>query len=361
MLERYTNRIAMQFRLILVAGIGILLCFALSWAAFQPKAPTLSVLISTEPIPTLLPHTHEAADKVSDEYHGVNVASLPVEIPETMWVTEIAVEPANAPQGVIHHLHLVRVLPNGTRDPLKSSVFSAGQDSVPIVHIPSPAGILFQKGEQVAINAVLHNPIPPLGEGGIYKDVSISVRISGVRDGEGRHLPVQFDLPRVTDSIKIGDDDSVFRVPEGSEPYTRFSTDNPPGSMRPFHRFTSDGWIVKIGAHTHASEGGRRVDAYLNGTRVRTLVAKLLDPDVPWAYQTEVKTALIHVAAGDILSVSATYENPYDAPIEGAMGMIGIYHVADDAFSLHPPLHHILWSIEGWYLTVKDAIAASLL
>ncbi len=339
-------------------GITFLVLVFLGLCATRSEKPSLSVTVATEPIPVLSHHAHGAGDKVSDLHHGVMIESPIVEIPETMWVTEFSIDAANAPRNTIHHLHLIRLLPDGSGRTSERSVLTVGQDTVPRVTFPAPSGIFFKKGEKVAIDAILHNPLPPNGEGGTYEDVVVRVTMSGVPDDRDRYGPLFFNLPRVTDSTSLTDDDSTFEVPVGEGLYTRNSKDNPESSAGASHVFSGNGWIVSMGVHMHAWQGAKRLDTYLNGKRLRTYTSYLLDPKIPWSFESEYGPVLTRVNKGDVLTVSATYENENDVPIEGAMGMAGLYYTNDRFFSLGSSLYQIPWTIKGWFLGAWDAVTA---
>jgi hypothetical protein len=341
------------------AAAGILVAGTASLLLLE-REPSRVVTITTEPVSTLLPHTHGASDTVLDPAHGVTVASVPVEIPETMWVTEASIQVEHAPFGVIHHLHLYRVSSEGAPSSPENSIFQAGQDARASTRFPAPSGILLRAGERIMLTGMLHNPLPPLGEGGIYKDVTVTATLSGVGEGEGRYVPLSFSQTQVSDTVRDDNADTLFSVPAGASHQTRSSMDNPPGSAERAHTFREDGWIVSMGAHLHAWEGGEQVVVYVNGKRVRTFRSHLADPDIPWSFRTEIEPALIRVKRGDMLTVSATYSNPGETALEGAMGVAGIFYTQNESAQTLESYGR-WWAIQGWFYGAYDALRTLVL
>lgn len=322
------------FALLLAAIALIAAAFLAAAPLLLPARASLALTVATEPVPRLLPHAHTGADKVGDLHHGIAAHSAAVKVPETMWVAEAVVRVENAPREVIHHLRLLRLNEDGT----ESNLLTVGQDSMEVFRFPAPAGILLSEGDEIMVDAVLHNPVPPLGEGGIYDEVSVGVELRGVRDGEGRHLPVNFALIRVTDSAVEDGGDSTFTVPAGAESFARKSEQNPKGARGHLYAFAHDGWIVHMGAHLHSWEGGERIDAYLNGEPepAWSFRSRHTDADAPWRVATDAGPSLIPFSAGDFVTISATYSNQGREPVTGAMGMLGIYYVVDDGTASSP-------------------------
>jgi len=317
--------------------------------------PSLTVVVRSNVVPTLAPHTHTSADRVSDNSHGLALSSPTVEVPEDMWVTDLEITTENAPQGIIHHMHLVRMEDEGADADAQYPLFAYGQDTPTTIRFPSPTGIFIPKGEKLGIDAVLHNPIPPLGEGGVYKDVVITITLRGVPNGKDRNLPVVFHLPRVFDETTNSGRDATFTVPAGALHETFWSTNNPPDPVGTAHTFVEDGWIVHMGAHSHPWEGAERVDAYLNGARIKTYTSHRTDESIPWSWQTEGGIVLIPVRKGDVLTVSTTYSNPTNKPIVGAMGLMGVFY-APDPHSLIPPPYAFRWTFERWLYSALELI-----
>ncbi len=328
-----------------IYGIALLALYFLGAYIYgHISRPDSVTVISTETIPRLAPHTHTESDKVSDHYHGIVVRSEPFTVPETMWVTEFRVDVENAPVGVVHHLDLVRLKEDGTRNRSYHSLLSFGQETPNVMRFPAPSGMRLTKGEKIGIEAVIHNATPPAGEGGTYENVSASVTLRHVPEGEGRSVPLYFSLPRVTDSVDEDDDDSTFTVPPKSEHVTVHSEDNPESASGAIHLFERDGWILVMGGHLHSWQGGERVDAFINGKQVRSFTSHLQDPAVSWSWYTPGGFTFIPVEAGDVFSVSATYSNQSEKPIVGAMGMVGIFYTKEP-FSLTPPFHELWWHV----------------
>jgi hypothetical protein len=149
-----------------------------------------------------------------------------------------------------------------------------------------------------------------------------------------------FDFLKLSDAAPE-EDTTTFSVPPAARSYVRTSDMNEEGVFGT-HVFSGDGWIVHMGAHLHAWEGGKKVDVFLNGKLLTRYRSFLADRRVPWSWRTNVGPFYARVHRGDVLTISATYENTEDEPIRGAMGMLGVFFV-QDRFSLEAPLYQFVW------------------
>jgi hypothetical protein len=268
-----------------------------------------------------------------------------------MWVTEFSLHITNAPQDTIHHLYLYKVTEHG-RIPLAT----LGQDTLTSFRFPPPTGIFLAKGTQIMLEGLLHNAIPPEGEGGIYKDVSVTVTLSGVPQNAGRNRPIIFGLLTLSDatSTPLGKE-VTFTIPAYTSTYVRTSAMSAPGAGQPSYTFMTDGWIVHMGGHTHGWQGGRKIDAVLNGNIVTAYTSWPEDPKKPWSWKTSAGASYIRVHAGDVLTLSATYTNPSAEPIIGAMGLLGFFFVPDQ-FSLTNQIQDVSWSIKSFLYPLLERV-----
>lgn len=346
---------SIERRIFIFALLGLLTLLGVTLLVRTSGTPALRIQVSTQTLPTLLPHAHGAGNKISDVLHGIPIRSEPFENPQAIWITKVTVNTTNAPSGIIHHLNVYRLNEDGTHHMNSQPLLTTGQDTPDHITFPAPAGIFVAAGEKIGIEAVLHNPIPPYGEGEVYKDVVVTLTFEGEPEGANRNVPIQFLLPRVTDSVVGSDEDSTFAVPTGATQFTRTSTDNPAHSAPQQHVFNADGWILYAAGHLHPWEGGEHVDLLLNGHVLRSYRSRLLDADVPWSWRTESGHVMKRVKRGDVLTVSATYSNTGEEPIVGAMGMLAVFYT-QDLFSLDTPTHEVAWYAQSWFYTVLNFV-----
>jgi|GEM_PF-6579066 len=200
----------------------------------REDVPPEHIILETPVLATLLPHAHTHADKVSDTNHGIVIFSEPIEVSETMWVTDIRLSVENAPQSVIHHLHIEIVKPEFEQVPSRGSILNAGQDTAELFHFPEPTGIRLQAGTRIQIEVMLHNPTPPLGEGDVYHDVVVHAELSGVPDHTERWVPIIFDFLKLTDATDELEP-TTFTVPANTKHYVRTYENNPQNSLAYTH------------------------------------------------------------------------------------------------------------------------------
>jgi hypothetical protein len=79
-----------------------------------------------------------------------------------------------------------------------------------------------------------------------------------------------------------------------------------------------------MGAHIHAWEGGEKLDVFLNENPLTTFIPKKVSSD-PEVWRTLPYIQSVDLKQGDVLTSTATYSNPYDVPITGAMGMTAFF------------------------------------
>lgn len=343
--------------LIIILTSSALACATLWYVVRTDVTPeTRTLRLATDAL-TLLPHTHEASDTILDSGHGIVVFSKPLTVEESLWITDMRVIVRNAPRSIIHHLHVERVLPEFADTPSAGSFLTAGQDTEDQFGFPAPAGIFLSAGTDIQIEVMMHNPIPPLGEGGVYKDVVFEVELTGVPEGGNRFLPVFFNLIVLADE-QADTKEATFTVPPQTENFVRTSAMNPPHA-RGYYVFPNNGWIVHMGAHLHAWEGGESIQVFRNNELLRTYTSFLENRSVPWSWRTNVGPFFTRVQRGDVISIEATYDNLSDVPRTGAMGMLGFYYIQDSTIRKQQG-YELSWYVKSVFYPLFDTLGIHL-
>jgi hypothetical protein len=201
---------------------------------------------------------------------------------------------------------------------LPELLFDLGQDSLPSGDFPKPYGLFIAKGSRIIVTAMLHNPEPPLGLGEEYHNVSIGFTLRLDRFAGFHHLkPLSFHVVALSDQNTC--DATTFRVPPRTKNFVKASSGGA-SSMT----FTHSGTVVALGAHIHAWEGGKKLDAFLNGAPVTSFVPKQIS-ETPEVWRTDPYVHSFPVSAGDRITTSTTYDNPFAIAEDGPMAMLGVY------------------------------------
>lgn len=285
------------------------------------RGASQDISLVSETIPLLEPHGHGSLDSILDGNHGrvVRIAQ-PSVLEEDLWIAGFKWEVENARQETLHHVILTRndrsavLCPNGFSE--KEELFAAGSDTFANeFRFPEPYGIFLPKGTPLSLEAVVHNPYPPIGPGGTYTDVRVKLtlfaRESGKEYRQIRMVRLSLENPACTSRS------STFDVP--AQTYRFEQTTASPMSS---YTFTEPGTILFMGAHTHPWEGGEKVTAYLNDSVLREFIPRRKTAD-PWSWAMPASIERTRVQPGDTIRLSATYTNTEDEPLEkSAMGMI---------------------------------------
>jgi hypothetical protein len=317
-----------------IGGTFLISHFLSSTYVRLPFSRVGTLTLRTTSIPVLPPHTHETTDARADSIlapgHGVIVESEVYTVPEDLWITGIEVLTDNAPHSVLHHLILANDdEPSETCPDRKKELYTVGADAKEENAFPPPFGIFLKKGEHLILSGMVHNPLPPAGEGGTYHNVSIGYRFTVERPGAQRTRPVEFQRLTLENAPYCKDQDlygvvDVFTVPPHTETFVR-SSDTTLGVNPSRYEFKEAGILMGFGGHLHEAEGGKRVDLYLNDSLLGSFIPEWIPPH-PWTWNMTPHNIAPHpVVAGDVLTLSATYENNRNVPIEDAMGQAVIF------------------------------------
>lgn len=329
------------FLCVLVLISALVLIF---WAQMKPGLFTVgpsSLTILTEPIALLPPHTHKAdvtgVDSVLAPGHGVTVNSARYTVPFDMWITGMSLEAKNAPRSVLHHLILFRAgYPNSQCPNRDEELYTIGADSRPDNAFPAPFGIFVKKGTVIYLNGMVHNPKAPRGPGGIYENVSIGYTLTYEHPSPKRFKPLAFyrlflyDNERCQDpTVALKQSVDVFTVPAGAKNFVKSANEeleNNPARIT----FTIPGIVLGTGGHVHEEDGGEKIEILKGNDAVVTLTPHHVGTN-PWQWEMGRVSPSFKVLPGDSFSIRATYSNPYDFPLEDAMGMGVLIFAPDDA------------------------------
>ena len=284
------------------------------------------IVLETQHQALLVPHQHDDGDSILNEGHHVDLLSEPYVFDEDVWVTGIEFEVHNAPEEVIHHINLFKL---NERDPLCPqeprllAAFAEDNVDVSPFFLPSPYGMRFSKNDRLALFAMLHNPLPPLGSGRAYEDVyvTITLHVEPVHTSERTNI-VDFYLMHVEETPCTGGN-LVFSVP----PHTIDFSFRPNPMIHPqpgILTFPTDGEIIYIGSHLHGWEGGKELNLYMNDVPIRSYKSRFM-AERNGTWHTDQGFDSIQVSFGDTLLLEALYENASESTTTGAMGMLGFF------------------------------------
>lgn len=291
---------------------------------------TGTIEIQSNSIPILYPHAHHAGDSVMSAAHHVLLRSNIFVFQKDTWVSGISGVIENAPRMVLHHGELLRLdkIGKGSSCPTaygEGEILNFGQDQMnePELHFPSGSALFIPRLTPVVLSVMLHNPLPPVGPGGEYRDVKVRVIFHEATTSPRALTPVAFHLLHLDQKPCVTTEDGyVFSVPaHSSGSVFKGSSD---GQFKPAeYSFDRGGTIVYMGAHLHGWEGGRELRVYINGSLFKTFTTvKSVDS---FGYNTPHFQTAVAVKAGDTISIDAVYDNPASIPLSGAMGMMGFY------------------------------------
>lgn len=307
--------------LVLVVALALVsICIDMARMYVSPH----EVTILTKPLDELESHGHETSrgDSLESKGHVEDVISKEYVFDTSLWVTGMEIVTKNAPQNVVHHMHLLtQDIPDVYCPQMGTLLMDVGQDAIPFADYPKGYGLYIPAGQKLLVNAALHNPDPPLGTGDDYHDVSVGFTLRIDRFGSFKNLkPLSLHIVSLADKDICNT--TTFTIPPHTTGYEMVSSDDKnSGSKIEIRR---SGTIVAMGAHIHAWEGGESLRVYKNGVLVHTFLPEKVST-VPDVWRTVPYYMPVRVEKDDVLTTSATYSNPYDLPITGAMGMAAFF------------------------------------
>lgn len=285
------------------------------------------LVMETSSIEVLPPHGHEVGkDALLDDGHHVGATSEVFIVPKDIWVTGIAYQVVGAPALALHHGTLFKMdsrdleCPDQSPQPLLS--VAQDQEHTSSMTFENGYGIFIPAGTPLMLDAMFHNPGPPIGPGDIYEDVSLKVQLTLAPPDDAPHTEVTYHLLRLSNTPCVFESGHTFIVPPSVTDYTFTGTDAPHDASR--MQIEGPSRIVYWGAHTHGWEGGQTVSVKRNG-EVIEVFQTARSADDPYRFDTPHGSADLLLDANDTISIEAVYTNPTDSPLRGAMGHLGLY------------------------------------
>ena len=305
----------------------------------QEELPGAAWTVTTERIPLLTPHLHEYDPRYEETAdgggsseaaiftHGVEAFSEITVAPQDLWVTGYRLAIHNAPGITLHHAGITRMdEANPVCPQYRKELLGMAPPVEEPIMFPEPYGVFVAKGTPLQLYAMFHNPLPPFGPGGTYENVSASVTIEGIPAESVSRAPLEYVRLHIDDE-PCADAIGTFVVPPRAEHFER-GADNSRAQDPARYRFAHEGTIVLMGAHIHSWEGGEKVAAFLNGDSVAEFLPYRVGAE-PWSWTLPIQQPEnLAVRADDVLSIAATYGNPAERSVRGAMGMLGFWFTA---------------------------------
>ncbi|MBI5456749.1 hypothetical protein HY969_03320 [Candidatus Kaiserbacteria bacterium] len=290
---------------------------------FVSHRPT--IVLETQHLPELSSHPHVAGDSAIDKGHHYEIYSPIYTVPDDVNVSEIEFEIHNAPDIILHHALLVDIDKPDVICPqfYGRELAAVGQDQMHTrkISLPQDYALTIIKGTRLQLAVALHNPLPPIGPGGTFEDVFATVKLKSVSNPE-RATPVYFHVLKL-DEDACASQTHVFTVPPHSKGYVYGGpgwVEKGQNRMIIEHNAT----IVYMGAHLHGWQSGKNVAIRRNG-ELLSVFETVRSNDNPYRYDTPHYATEIALKKEDVLSIEAVYDNGFEVPIRGAMGMFGMY------------------------------------
>ncbi|MEK7560846.1 MAG: hypothetical protein AAB539_02720 [Patescibacteria group bacterium] len=346
-IQSKTRRIAAAVVLLIaVAAVSLY-----RWSESASRADRgAAFVLETMHIAQLPPHAHEPSlNKLHDAGHGVFLGSDAYVATEDFWITEFRWDVRNAPLVVLHHSTLQRLdETDGVCPIFYQELITGALDAnyAPVI-FPEPYGMFVASGTPLMLHAIVHNPFPPYGPGGFYRDVSAALRMRVERAATGRRSRrVEYQRLRIDDTpCAYAQDMEGLRAPNGVEniglvlddtfaiparsDHAEFRGARVNGVSTAEYTFRRPGALLGFGGHLHGWEGGEKLIVSLNGRRIAQLITKKR-ASPPWEWETQQLWTRRRIRPGDIISIAAIYSNPSGKALLGAsMGMLGFYFAPD--------------------------------
>lgn len=337
MTKKFTLKTAaILFTFLLVLFFGMRYFRYSSAARTSVSSPGSPIVIETDHVKELSPHHHAPGDSVSDDWHHTTVYSPVYTAPRDLYISQIRFEYFNAPSSTVHHTSFADVSSDNTTCPNMdhwNELFSWASDRMfnNVIGFPKGYALKIKKGTPLQLYLMVHNPEPPLGEGGDYHDVYTRISLTETsEDPKTIHL-VKPHLLHLDDEGCVWkkpdrSDSLIFTVPPESPKYV-YSGKGKTDAASSF-QFKKAGTVLDLTGHLHPWQGGQNVTVYRNDEAIHVFKSGLSEA-VPYWYVLPVSKELYHVNAGDRIWISAEYDNPYKVHVRGAMGMAGFYYTED--------------------------------
>ena len=97
---------------------------------------------------------------------------------------------------------------------------------------------------------------------------------------------------------------------------------------KPSKIFKKAGTVFDLAGHLHGWQGGKNLTVYKNDEVVHVFHSNK-STTTPFLYEIRHLETPFRVAAGDRLSIEATYSNPHTTATRGVMGIVGFYYTEE--------------------------------
>jgi hypothetical protein len=176
---------------------------------------------------------------------------------------------------------------------------------------------------------MLHNPLPPFGPGGVYRDISVELTLHATSQESLK--PLDYTMIGLGESFCSGDERdkniATFSVPANVEHFVKKDgTHDGTGH----YAFPVAGTILYMHGHFHPWMGGENVQVFMNNAFVTTFLPERMN-DEAWSWTVPEQYVNVPVKKGDVLSLQATYSNPNSETLPGAMGILGFFFAPDQS------------------------------
>lgn len=317
----------MYKKIFLSVSVFILISI-IATGVYLARENTHSFTIETEVLPYLPPHMHGQGASSFNTAHHFFLRSPTVYTPKDMWVRGMRFSLNGASDTALHHAEFTRrdmrhalCSENHGRDLL---VVGEDQMYAPFVTFPEGYGVFIPLGTPLHLTAMTHNPMPPLGHGKEYHNVSGEITLTLAKENEVLR-PIEFYALHLAEMPCVGTAQGfTFTVPAQTDSFTFGHTLPQESDLASSLTFSEAGSIIFMAGHIHGWEGGKYVDVYKNGEHLSRFETKKAEND-PYRFDTPFEYSAIPIEKGDTLAITATYTNPHNMPVSGAMGMLGIF------------------------------------
>lgn len=255
--------------------------------------------------------------------------SAPISFPDDVVITGFQLEVEGADFSALHHANVGltnRIGPLCTDqtvvvNSLKNEFFTASRDSTDEIILPEPYGIVWQANDELVVEFMTHLVAAPHGPFPPDEKVQPTLKMTIFTD-ETRTVAAHFLRLRLDDTpCEYPMRHEAFAVPASDEPYLKQTSDSGRSDRYTFPR---DGKVIVAGSNFWARKGGKNVTSYINGQVMH--VSKAIPGEVEWEWDIPYKTLNIPFQAGDEISITSLYENPFPDPVKDASGMYGFYY-----------------------------------
>lgn len=343
-----------NYRVFAEVSTFLVLVFAVygiwQWSAARGE---FAITVETEKIPALNPHPHRSDNAENETVfeHGITVRSEIFRVPEDMYITGYQLFIDNAPLVTLHHALLQdldryeSICPGRwLYAPFRAAYGSKNSEG--LISFPEKYGMFVSKNTPLMLSAMFHDPLPPFGPGGTYKDVAARLKLNGVKASSvSGYKDVKFYFLHI-DDIPCSMP-GTFTVPSLMEGFV-IKGDSKISPNPAILKFDQPGTIVSMGPHLHAWDGGKSLDVFMNDKLFMSFPS-IKGPKEPWAYRPQSSGWIFkHVEAGDIISIAATYDNATNYPLRDAMATLALYFAPDQPKTISSEERSLTKEIAWW-------------